>query len=147
MSLQRYYPSNTTLHDLYNLYNPFAYPYQYTQKMLDELSNLVDQSVERSLSRYFEQVDIKEPTVLDKGRYYELSSTIQGIRPENIAIIYQNGQLTIHGKKQEQTQSDDGLTKTYSYREFTKTIPAPHTTKKVTAEMTGPKLTVMIPKE
>lgn len=68
MSLTRYQATNTTLHDLYKLYNPFAYPYEYTQKMLNELSNLVDQSVERSLSRYFEQLDIKEPTVVDKGR-------------------------------------------------------------------------------
>jgi HSP20 family molecular chaperone IbpA len=147
MSLQRYQSTNTSLHDLYKLYNPFAYPYQYTEKMLGELSNLVDQSVERSLTRYFQQADIKEPTVVDKGRYYELTSTIQGISPENIAIVYHNGLLTIHGKKQEQTSSEDGLTQTYSYREFTKTVPAPHTTKKVSAEMTGQRLTVMIPKE
>lgn len=147
MSMQRYAPSNTTLHDLYKLYNPFAYPYEYTQKMMNDFTQLVDQSVERSINRYFEQVDIPEPVLSDRGRYYELTSTVHGIKPEDMHIQYQNGKLLIQGKKEDKSTSSDGTTQTYSYRAFSKVMDAPKTTKNISAQMSGPRLTITIPKE
>lgn len=145
MSIQRYQPTNTTLHDLYRLYNPFAYPYEYTDKMMNRLSSMIDQSVEKSLDNYFsdKMFDIK---LHDKGRFYEANTTLTGIDPKNVKISFADGLLTVSGEKKIDSVSPDGTQRTSRYEYVSKTISVPDTNKPVMAKSVNGRLTVTIPK-
>ena len=145
MSIQRYQPTNTTLHDLYKLYNPFAYPYEYTDKMARKLSAMVDQSVSRALDRYFndQTLDIK---LDDRGRYYQATAEVGNIDPENLKVSFADGLLTVSGEKKLDSISEDGLSRSSRYEYVSKTISVPDTNKNVVAQAMNGRLTVMIPK-
>lgn len=145
MSIQRYQPSNTTLHDLYKLYNPFAYPYEYTDKMMNRLSTMIDRSVSRTLDSYFNERAF-DMMVSDKGRYYEASADIAGIDPNNVKVSFANGLLTVSGEKRVDTVSEDGSTRTTRYEYVAKTVAVPDTDKAVMAKALNGRLTVTIPK-
>jgi HSP20 family molecular chaperone IbpA len=145
MSIQRYQPSNTTLHDLYKLYNPFAYPYEYTDKMMNRLSTMIDRSVSRTLDSYFNEKAF-DLALLDKGRYYEASADIAGIDPNNVKVSFANGLLTVSGEKKVDTVSEDGTTRTTRYEYVAKTVSVPDTDKAVMAKALNGRLTVTIPK-
>jgi HSP20 family molecular chaperone IbpA len=145
MSIQRYQPTNTTLHDLYKLYNPFAYPYEYTEKMSRRLASMIDQSVSRSLDRYFNDqlFDIK---LDDQGRYYQATAEIGNIDPQNLRVSFADGLLTVSGEKKIENTSPDGLSHTVRYESISKTISVPDTDKNVVAQAMNGRLMVMIPK-
>jgi HSP20 family molecular chaperone IbpA len=143
MSIQRYQPTNTTLHDLYQLYNPFAYPYEYTEKMMNRLSGMIDKSVEKSLEQYFmdKMFDI---TVQDKGRFYEADANISGMDPTKLKISFADGLLTVSGEKQ--TESVTPTSRSTRYEYVSKTVSVPDTNKTVIAKAVNGRLKVTIPK-
>jgi HSP20 family molecular chaperone IbpA len=145
MSIQRYQPTNTTLHDLYKLYNPFAYPYEYTEKMNRRLASMVDQSVSRALDRYATD-QILDITLDDQGRYYQATADIGSIDPQNLRVSFADGLLTVTGEKKSEFTSPDGSSRTARYEYVSKTIGVPDTDKKVVAQAMNGRLMVMIPK-
>lgn len=145
MSVQRYQPSNTTLHDLYKLYNPFAYPYEYTDKMMTKLSTMIDRSVSRTLDNYFNEKAF-ELNLQDKGRFYEASADIAGIDPNDVKVSFADGLLTVSGEKRVDSVSPDGTTRTTRYEYVAKTVSVPATDKAVVAKALNGRLTVTIPK-
>jgi HSP20 family protein len=146
MSIQRYQPTNTTLHDLYQLYNPFAYPYEYTDRMMTRLSGMIDRSVSRAIDQYFsdKEFDIQ---LKDKGRFYEANAVIGDLDPNDIKISFSNGLLTVSGEKKLQSVSPDKSTHTTRYEYVSKTIRVPDTDKPVTAQTVNGRLKVTIPKD
>ena len=143
MSIQRYQPSNTTLHDLYQLYNPFAYPYEYTEKMMNQLSTMIDKSVAKSLDQYF--VDkMFTISLQDKGRFYEAEADIGDIDPSNLKISFADGLLTVSGEKKFENVTPTSRSTRYEY--VSKTISVPDTDKAVIAKAVNGRLKVTIPK-
>lgn len=145
MSIQRYQPTNTTLHDLYQLYNPFAYPYEYTDRMMNRLSSMIDRSVSRSLDGYFSD-QMFNINLEDKGRFYEADASIENIDPKDVKVSFADGLLTISGEKRVENVSPDNTSRTSRYEYVSKTIRVPDTDKTVTAKAVNGRLKVTIPK-
>jgi len=146
MALRPYEQSNTSLHDLYQLYNPFAYPYEYTQHMMNRMAKMVDQSVEKNLSKM--NTSIPELTLTEKNNAYHIQSSIPGISPEDLSISYKKGYLTVSGKKETSNISADGNMMSSSQQLFSNTIRIPGNpdSKQIKATTLHGVLTVAIPK-
>ena len=146
MSLRPYEQTNTSLHDLYQMYNPFAYPYEYTQHMMNRMTQMVDQSVERQFSKF--NMSMPTLTLHEKNNVYQVETSLPGISPEDISISYKNGYVTVSGKKKTSTVSADGNSSSEYHQQFYNTIRVPGNpdTKLIKASTSHGLLTISIPK-
>jgi len=146
MSLRPYEQTNTSLHDLYQMYNPFAYPYEYTQHMMNRMVQMVDQSVERQLSKI--NTTMPTLTLQEKNNGYQVETSLPGISPEDISVSYKNGYVTVSGKKKTSTVSADGNSASEYHQYFSNTVRVPGNpdTQKIRASTSNGLLTVSIPK-
>ena len=146
LPLRLYEQTNTSLHDLYQMYNPFAYPYEYTQHMMNRMTQMVDQSVERQLSKF--NMSMPTLTLHEKNNGYQVETSLPGISPEDISVSYKNGYVTVSGKKKTFTVSADGNSASEYNQQFSNTVRVPGNpdTKQIKASTSNGMLTVSIPK-
>lgn len=146
MSLRRYESSPTALPDLYGMYNPFAYPAEYTQSMANRLMSMMDDSVQRGLTRYFKNNQIPELSLVDKGNEFQIVSNVYGYTPSDLTVEHKDGFITVSGKKEKSDISPDQQSYSQSFSSFTKTIRAPSKAKNINASLQNGFLTISIPK-
>lgn len=143
--LRRYESSPTAQPDLFGMYNPFAFPAEYTQSMANRMASMVDASVQRSLSRYFQHAQLPQLRASDLGTEYQIQANVYGYDPHDLMVEHKNGFLTISGRKA--TSQSDALESSETFQAFRKTVRAP-TSKPtgVQAQLRGGVLTVSVPK-
>ena len=144
---RRYESSPTALNDLYGMYNPFAYPREYTQEMANRMMSMMDHSIQRGLTRYFQQNQLPELQLADQGTQFLVKANVYGYEPQDLLVEHKNGYLTISGHKKTSSSVAGQFTETS--QSFTKTIRAPvaatHASD-VRAELKNGMLTVSLPK-
>lgn len=127
------------------MYNPFAYPAEYTQSMANRMMTMMDQSVQRGLAQYFQHAQLPQLRATDRGTDYQIEANVFGYAPADLMVEHKNGFLTISGRKA--TSESDALESSESFQAFRKTVRAPTKTPNgVQAQLRGGVLTVSVPK-
>jgi len=110
------------------------------------MTQMVDQSIERQLSKF--NMSMPTLTLHEKNNVYSVEANLPGIPPEDISISYKNGYVTVSGKKQSSTVSNDGNSSSEYHQYFSNTVRVPGhpDTKKIKASTSNGLLTISIPK-